>query len=215
MWTRASVLIVRYGLLSCCFAVFAAARDAGAQTPAGAGPDTVAVTLSSDQQISAAVLPLPEEMRDSATVLGYEADGKLVRLRSGTGSMICLAPQPKSPRFHVACYHKSLEPFMARGRALRANGVKGDGVDSVRFREAKAGRLKLPRQAAALYSLTGPWDGFDAATVTAPKAKPLFVVYMPYATAATTGLRTKPLKDGPWLMGAGTPKAHIMIVPDM
>ena len=58
-----------------------------------------------------------------------------------------------------------LEPFMARGRALRASGVTGDRVDRVRFREARAGRLALPRQPAALYSLTGtagslPWIMF-------------------------------------------------------
>ena len=30
--------------------------------------------------------------------------------------MICLADDPnESPRWHVACYHKALEPFMARG----------------------------------------------------------------------------------------------------
>ncbi|MFN2399357.1 MAG: hypothetical protein ABR543_12045 [Gemmatimonadaceae bacterium] len=212
MWIGAHVATATFGLLSLAF--IADIPQARAQTPAAT--DTVpAVTLSTDQQIAAAVLPLPAEMRDSATVLGYESNAKLVKLRSGSGSMICLAPQVRSPRFHVACYHRSLEPFMARGRALRTSGVKGDAVDSVRFREAKAGRLKLPRQAAALYSLTGPWDVFDTATVTAPKARPLFVVYMPYATAGSTGLRTTPIKDGPWLMGAGTPKAHIMVVPDM
>jgi len=126
--------------------------------------------------------------------------------------MTCLAPDPKAADFHVACYHNSLEPFMARGRELRAKGVQGTEVDSVRFREVKAGTLKVPSGPASLYSLTG--GQFDARTGTASGARSLYVVYVPYATTATTGLPEKPV-DGPWLMFPGTPKAHIMFVPKM
>ena len=90
-----------------------------------------------------------------------------MKLRQGQGDLICLASDPKAEKFHVACYHRSLEPFMARGRALRARGVTGDRVDSVRFAEARAGKLRLPRHAAMLYSLSGPRDSFDPATGTA------------------------------------------------
>lgn len=167
-----------------------------------------------EEQIAAAVLPLPADARASATVLGYSADGKLTTLRKGSGGMTCLARDPKLDRFHVACYHDSMEPFMARGRDLRASGVAGTQVDSVRFREAKAGTLKLPTHPASLYSLTGG-TGFDPKTGTAPGARWLYVVYIPYATAATTGLSEKPQENAPWLMFPGTPKAHIMFTPKM
>ena len=36
--------------------------------------------------------------------------------------MACLANSPGVDRWHVACYHRSLEPFMARGHELRAAG---------------------------------------------------------------------------------------------
>lgn len=202
-------------------AVFCAlgAHVAVAQSPAPAGPatpaDSAVVIAPASEQITAAVLPLPAEQRDGATVLGYAPDGKLVTLRKGQGSMTCLASDPKVPRFHVACYHRSLEPFMARGRALRAHGVTGEKVDSARFREARAGKLRLPKQPAALYSLTGERGAFDVATGTAPTAKRLFVVYMPYATAASTGLTAIPVQNAPWIMFPGTPKAHIMFVPGM
>jgi len=39
------------------------------------------------------------------------------------------------------------------------------------------------------------------------------VVYVPYATAATTGLPTRPAPGVPWLMDPGTAGAHIMISP--
>ena len=188
---------------TCAFIVLTAAV-APAQTP---------TTASADDQIAAAVLPLPADARASATVLGYGADGKLITLRKGSGSMTCLADDPKEDRFHVACYHDSMEPFMARGRELRTSGVTGTQVDSVRFREAKAGTLKLPNHPASLYSLTG--GAFDPATKTAPGARWLYVVYIPYATSATTGLSDKPQDNAPWLMFPGTPKAHIMFVPKM
>lgn len=171
--------------------------------------------LTAEQQIAVAVLPLPMEMRAGATVLGYSSDGKLVELRRGTGEMTCLAPNRTMQRFHVACYHRSLEPFMARGRALRASGVTGDGVDSVRFAEARSGKLVMPREPASLYSLTGEWTTLDTSTLASKGARPLFVVYIPFATGKTTGLSEKPARGTPWLMGAGTPKAHIMFVPEM
>lgn len=166
-----------------------------------------------DEQIAAAVLPLPAELRASATVLGYGTDGELTTLRSGTGTMTCLASDPNSQRFHVACYHKAMEAFMARGRKLRKDGVKDPEVDSVRFREAKAGTLQLPSNPASLYSLTG--GTFDAKTGTATGAGSLYVVYIPYATSATTGISERPAQGTPWIMFPGTPKAHIMYVPKM
>jgi len=171
--------------------------------------------LTVEQQIAVAVLPLPADFRAGATVLGYGADGKLTSLRTGTGDMTCLAPNHAAPRFHVACYHNSLEPFMARGRALRASGVTGDGVDSARFREIRSGKLAMPKNPASLYSLSGDWTTLDAATLTTKGARPLFVIYVPFATAKSTGLSEKSARETPWLMGAGTPKAHIMFVPEM
>jgi hypothetical protein len=171
--------------------------------------------MSAADQIASAVLPLPAEFRASATVLGYGADGRLGTVRRGGGGMVCLADDPQREDFHVACYHQSLEPFMARGRALRASGVQGDQVDTVRFAEVRAGRLEMPRQPAALYSLTGPAGSWDASTGQVRGARPLFVVYVPGATAASTGLSTRPAQSGPWLMYPGTPKAHIMITPGM
>jgi hypothetical protein len=174
-----------------------------------------AQTLPTDaQQIAAAVLPLPASMREGAGVMGYRIAGKLEVLRPARNGMQCLADDPSDDRFHVACYATSMEPFMARGRALRAAGTTGTQVDTVRFAEVRRGTLRMPTAPASLYSLTGPKNDFDPATGTAPKSKPLYVLYMPNATTATTGLPSTPGK-GPWLMYPGTPKAHMMLTPDM
>ena len=168
-----------------------------------------------ERQIAAAVLPLPESLRASATVRGYTAEGRLAVLRRGDGAMVCLADDPAQEPFHVACYHRSLEPFMARGRELRAGGVAGGQVDSLRFAEVRAGKLAMPRQPAMLYSLSGPAGSYDERTGTAPGARRLFVTYIPDATVASTGLSAQPSAGTPWIMYPGTPKAHIMFTPGM
>jgi hypothetical protein len=165
-------------------------------------------------QVSAAVLPLPEDMRAAASVMGYRTAGKLEMLRAGTNGMRCLADDPADKRFHVACYHDGMEPFMARGRALRAAGVTGTAVDSVRYAEVESGKIPMPKSA-ALYQMTGPENDYDPVAKKAREAKPLYVIYIPGATVASTGLSTLPQVGSPWLMFPGTPKAHIMFTPGM
>jgi hypothetical protein len=181
------------------------AAPLAAQAPASAPP--------SEQQIAAAVSVLPEEERAGASVLGYDAAGKLVSLRKGSGEMTCLGHNPKETTFHVACYHNSMEPFMARGRELRATGVKDPDVDSVRFREVKEGKLAIPKGPSIMYQFFG--GSFDPAKSEVSGARLLYVVYIPFATARSTGLSAKPSRDAPWIMWPGTPKAHIMFSPRM
>jgi hypothetical protein len=162
-------------------------------------------------QIAAAILAAPEELREAATVLGYNAEGKLVTLRPGKNEMVCLATDPAKTAFSVACYHRDLEPFMARGRELLAQNVTGKDRVDLRLKEVESGKLPMPREPRTLYVLTGA--GFDAATgkVTNPYLR--WVIYVPFATPASTGLSTKASDGAPWLMGAGTAGAHIMINP--
>ena len=171
--------------------------------------------LAPAKQVAAAITAAPAELRDGAAVLGYQERGKLVKLREGKNDMVCLAPDPDRKDFHVACYHKALEPFMARGRSLRAEGVKGEQVDTVRFKEIKSGALTMPSTPSALYTLTGPLTSFDPTTSKVTGAKWLYVVYIPGATTANTGITDKPAPGVPWIMYPGTPKAHIMFFTGM
>ena len=164
-----------------------------------------------EDQIAAAILAAPEDRRAGAGVLGYNADGKLVTLREGDNDLICLADKPGNDSFSVACYHRDLEPFMARGRSLSAAGLGGKERRQVRAKEVEDGKLSMPRRARALYVLNG--GGFDSASgkVTDPYLR--WVIYQPFATPATTGLSTSPSPGAPWLMYPGTVGAHIMINP--
>ena len=137
-----------------------------------------AVAAQDDVLIRGAIAALPPEFQETATVLGYPANaaGVLRTLRYADGPYICLADDPADERFHVACYHRSLEAFMARGRELRANGVTGASVDSARYAEIESGRLAMPEQPAALYSLTAASGQPDATTGVVEGSRALFVV---------------------------------------
>jgi hypothetical protein len=161
-------------------------------------------------QIASAILAAPKERRAAATVLGYNEKGDVVKLRQGSNDMICLATDPKEKAFSVACYHKDLEPFMARGRELASQGAKGKDRHEQRWKEVKDGKVAMPHEPRLLYVLTG--SGYDAAKGQVIDSYLRWVVYVPYATPESTGLSTTP-GPGPWLMYPGTPGAHIMISP--
>ncbi len=165
-----------------------------------------------EHQIAEAVSPLPEPMRAGATVLSYRGSRTLVTIREGSNGMICLADRPGDDRWHVACYHKDLEPFMARGRELRAQGItERAAIDSARLAEIQSGALSMPERPTALHSLSGPLGSFDHQTGTVSGVQGLHVVYTPYATEETLGYSIEPSRERPWLMYPGKPWAHVMI----
>lgn len=192
----------------------ASVAAASALTAQAVAPPPVAI-MTIAQQIEAAVLPAPHDLRAGATVMGYDAAGKLKTIRAGDGALICLAPASGTPQFHVACYHKSMSAFMARGRALRAQGIKGTEVDSVRFREVRRGTLKMPAVPAVLYTITAPPGSYDAQKGVVSGGRSLFVIYVPNATGRSLGITERPAEGVPWVMNPGTPKAHIMFVQRM
>ena len=169
---------------------------------------------AADMQIKTAVLAAPKEQRENATVMGYSPQGELVVLRKGTNGMICLADDPAQKGFSVSCYHKDLDPFMARGRALKKDGKSFKEIFDMREEEVKAGTLKMPSQPATLYVYTGSEDKYNAETADFEDGYLRYVVYIPYATSESTGLPLKPDFAGqPWIMDPGTHRAHIMISP--
>ncbi len=169
---------------------------------------------SADIQIKLALLAAPREKRDSCSVYGYGADKQLILLRKGTNELICLADNPDEPDFSVACYCMTLEPFMQRGRELRKQGIKDQQLFDEREKEVKAGTLKMPKDPATLYVYSAKEKDVDPATGEVKNGYLRYVIYIPYATAASTGLPEKPSADGmPWIMNPGTYRAHIMIDP--
>ena len=117
---------------------------------------------------------------------------------------------PSAEGFEVSCYHETLEPYMARGRELRAQGVEGQARNETRWKEIEEKKLAAPASGATQHILTGE---YDAATGEVRNAYLRWNVYTPYATPETTGLTTRGGESVPWLMYPGKPGAHIMIIP--
>lgn len=165
-------------------------------------------------QIKAALMAAPVDKRAGAAVYGYTGDGTLTLLRKGTNELICLGDDPKQKGFNASCYHKDLEPFMARGRELRKAGKSGQEIYDFREQEAKAGKLKMPKNPTTLFSFSAEDNDFDKTTGEVKNGYVRSVVYIPFATSESTGLPLKPDGPGlPWIMDPGKHNAHIMINP--
>ncbi|MCZ6508654.1 MAG: hypothetical protein O7A04_11500 [Acidobacteria bacterium] len=207
-------------LLGCAASPSEESATAESEPPVAESPathETVVELATAAAQIAAAVTAAPPDWRAEATVRGYAEDGELVLLRAGSNHLICLADEPSDERFQVACYHASLEPYMARGRELRAEGVTGPDSFDVRHAEIEAGTLPMPSGVAMVYNLGGPSEMHDAESgaVDEGRGRRIYAPYIRDATEASTGLSTTPPQRGaPWIMRPGTPTAHIMVVID-
>lgn len=173
------------------------------------------VAIDSDEAlIATALMAAPAENRENSTVIGYNMAGEFVTLKEGTNQFICLADDPGKKGFNAACYHEDLEPFMARGRELKQEGKSASEIFDIREQEAKAGTLDMGKQGSTLHIYYGPDATYDPATGEVANAIYRYVVYMPFATAETTGLPEAPIAPNhPWIMNPGTHRAHIMISP--
>lgn len=170
--------------------------------------------LPKDIQITTAVMAAPESERSAAKVYGYNQDGEFIVLREGSNSMICIADDPSVEGIKVACYSNKLEPFMARGRELSAQGMSEIDKRKTRQKEVESGQLKMPDSPSTLYVYWGEEDNYNKKTGELNDGKIRYVIYIPFATAESTGLALKPEAPGmPWLMDPGTHRAHIMITP--
>src|SRR5579871_5255965 len=115
-------------------------------------------------QIKTALLACPDESKEKAMVYGYSPSGEFTVLRKGENEMVCLADDPKQPGLNVSCYHKSLDPFMARGRELKKEGKSYQDIFQVRENEVKAGKLIMPKNPATLIIYTADKENYDALT---------------------------------------------------
>ena len=163
--------------------------------------------------VATALMAAPKESRSGCKVIGYNMSGEFVTLREGDNEFIVLVDNPNRDGFNAACYHIDLEPFMARGRALKAEGKTAQEIFAIREAEVKSGQIKIT-PGATLHIYSGVKTRYDPETSKVEGAKLRYVVYMPWATSESTGLPEDPVAPNhPWIMNPGTHRAHIMISP--
>jgi hypothetical protein len=170
--------------------------------------------LPAEIQIKTASLAAPEELREGVMVYGFNEKGEMVVLKKGTNHLVCLADDPNNEGISVTCYSKKLEPFMSRGRELSAEGKGEMEKREMRKKEAEAGTLSLTDAPGMTTILSGSEENYNRETGELKDGHFRYVIYIPYATAESTGLPEKPFAPGmPWIMDPGTHRAHIMITP--
>ncbi|MEQ8908707.1 MAG: hypothetical protein RIC95_05915 [Vicingaceae bacterium] len=164
--------------------------------------------------VATALMAAPKESRDSCQVIGYNMAGEFVTFREGTNEFVVLTDNPQKKGFNAACYHQSLEPFMARGRELKAEGKQRAEIFKIRGEEIESGKLKMGNAGATLHLYYGPNESYNPETSEVEGANYRYVVYLPFATPESTGLPIQPVASNhPWIMDPGTHRAHIMITP--
>jgi hypothetical protein len=169
---------------------------------------------SKEVQIKTALMAAPEDKREGASVYGFDEKGEFTLLKKGTNELICLADDPNSPGFNASCYHNTLDPFMERGRQLKKEGKTAKEIFDIREEEAKSGKLIMPKDGVTLFVLSADAADYNPETGEVKDPYLRYVVYIPWATEASTGLPLKPSGPAmPWIMDPGTHRAHIMINP--
>ena len=157
-----------------------------------------AVAQSDADLIIEATAALPEHLRVGATVRIRTSDGSDGLIREGSNGLVCWPDDPVA-LFCVFCMDASATAYVTELRRIDA------GTDAATVAHVNAalndGTIPTPPAGARFYWLRGP---------DRERAKLLIGIWLPDATAASTGLPTE-RGEGTWLMCPGTRRAHIMI----
>jgi hypothetical protein len=159
---------------------------------------------SGDARVATALLPLPDTLRSSATVVAFSDDQVL---RRGTNGLTCLTDRPGDDRLSLVCYPSSIEAYMRRGRELAREGVQGNEYWAILGAELRAGTVHLPA-GVLLRNVSGP---INSATGVPDSVRVWSEILLPFADATETGIPQFNAGLDPWLMSGGTVGAHVMI----
>lgn len=140
-------------------------------------------------QIAGAVMAVPEELRAGAAVLGRNAQGVMVKLREGSNELVCLIATRQTD---VQRGLLSQGFGTVHGARAGVGGAAGDRAEAggpaiPGDRRGQAGDAREPR---TLYVLTVRRCGGRGGS----RFVSTVVIYIPYATAQSTGLSTKPTR---------------------
>jgi hypothetical protein len=205
-------------LATLCVATIATAVPAVAQSPAtqqSKSPTATIPTLTREQRIAAAVLPLPAALRDGAGVIRLRNDGPAYDvIRPSTNGFMCYGPEGGERAFNAQCMNAAMMPLVARDAEL-ARDHQRDQTNQIIEQEVAAGKLKIPDRPVASYLMRGPASAYDPVTGRAQAPiRTWQMIAAPRQTGATLGLleAETPGTTIPYVMQPGTAWAHIMVV---
>lgn len=163
-------------------------------------------TKAIDDPIEQATLPLPEDLRPYAAVIDYDDEGNRVVLRPGRNAIECQARNETTG--YTRCYHRSMGAEADMQAKLFAEGKNMEEVGAAVAEARESGELPTAPMGSMAYRLYEDDD----------RLRLLWVMRLPYATAADLGMPTGSQRDAslagqglPWMMREGTASAHLMI----
>ena len=152
------------------------------------------------QRIEEATAALPDFLKAGASVVIIDSDGDKRVLRPGSNGFECRPDKP-TPGFRSACIEASVNGFFSTVRPIVAQASSTAERRILIDAAIEKGSIKPPTPGSRGYTLSGP---------DRQQAKLLLTIFLPGATAESTGLSTE-RSDGTWLMCPGSPGAHIMV----
>jgi len=147
-----------------------------------------------------AVLALPANLREAATVIKWKPDFTYDTLKKGTNNLVCydLSGMPKHQPFTVECTSMGNLDRVAQNLKFEAMGDKTKyALDAAE----KDGTRVKPQYGSVWYHFMGADQ---------EHARMHMTIAVPGATTASTGLPDKAGNNSVWIMNAGTTTAHLM-----
>ncbi len=174
-------------IISIAFGVLAVAAGAFAQDQAA---------------IDKALLAAPGNLKMTATVIQWKADGTYDTLRKGTSKLVCYdkSGKPNQPPFIVECTSEGNLPRAAQNMKIEATGDKAAVAAAFEAAEKNGTRVK-PEFGSVWYHVMGADQ---------EHARTHMTIAVPGATTASIGLPSDNKSGGVWIMNAGTSTAHLM-----
>lgn len=189
------------------------ARTAYAQGSAEASAEAVAT-----DEIRFAVLPLPVQLRDGATVIRMDSTHRPVVVRQGSNGMVCMRVVPGEAAWDARCYEATIARLIFRAGELVMSGLTIDSLGPRLQAEARTGALTLPAQPVAAYRALGPERSYVPATGAVTGEMQIWQsLHVPFATAEAMGLPDESTISAterdrlPYVVSSGTWWAHVMI----
>jgi hypothetical protein len=163
---------------------------------------TGALAHAQDDAVAKAVLALPAQLRDGATVIKWKPDFTYDTLKKGANNLVCydLTGYPNHPPFEIECTSMANLDRVAQNLKFEAGGDKAKTQAMFDAAEKDGTRVK-PQYGSVWYHFMGADQ---------EHARMHMTIAVPGATTASTGLPEKAGGGSVWIMNAGTTTAHLM-----
>lgn len=150
-----------------------------------------------------ALLAVPAQLRDGATIIKWKQDYTYETVRKGTSRLVCfdISGMPGQQAFSVECTSTANLDRVAQNLRFQAEPDRAKRQAAIDAAEKNGTRAK-PEFGSIWYHFQGP---------DLERARNHTTVAVPGATKESLGLPENGNQGGVWIMDAGTSTAHLMV----